>query len=602
MRQHYIYLLLLFSGAIYAQSPTISRQNPAYHTLDRIQILGLADSIHTDMSLSTLRAKDAVDIIENVWYGQSFNNLDQYDIDHILADYIYFVPKEDKDYKKIETETQGEPSIWKTYEQPESTVVDQPVFGQSRFERSPVLKYFYKTRANFFTIETPSFFASINPIIKVDYTKQQDNSNIIFENTRGLDIQAYFDDKVYLYTQILENQRSYLDYVDDRLLKFGTIPGQAGFKGYNSTVVDNLRGYDFFTAKAYFGFKATKSINVELGHNNHFIGNGHRSLLLSDYGPNYFNLNIQSRFWKFHYQNIFAELSPTTVVLNPGDELLPKKYAAFHYLSFQPNSKFEVGIFESVIFARPDHFEFQYLNPIILYRAVEHTLDSPDNVLIGANARWNPIKGISLYGQVVLDEFYLKEVRAQSGWWANKFGGQLGVKYFNAFGIDHLDLQAEVNAVRPYTYAHRDTLPISNSTNKFSVGSYSTHNQPLAHLLGANFNEWVGIVKYRPIPRLFTQVKVLFAKYGGDTPQTNWGNDILKPLQTIEREFGNVIGQGIDTRVNMIQLDCSYEFRHNYHLYLNGAYRTTKTDSNVDKQNYLGGGIRINLAQTTYDY
>jgi hypothetical protein len=590
-----IIFLIITAKAVFAQSPTILRQSPAFHALDRMQVLGMADSTSMDLSVSNVRAKDAVSIIQSAWNNTAITNRDRYDFDHILADFIYFVPKDDTN----STINSNEETItWNSNDDNS----DQIVLSSKRYERSPVLKYFYKTRAHFFTIETPTFSAYINPIVKVDYTKQANNSNTVFENTRGVDIQAYFDKKIYLYTQILENQRSFLDYVDDRILKYGTIPGQAAYKPYTSSVLDNLRGYDYFTAKAYFGFKATKSINVELGHNNHFIGNGHRSLLLSDYGPNYFNLNIQSKFWKFHYQNIFAELSPTTVLFNSGDILLPKKYAAFHYLSFQPSPKFEVGVFESVIFARPNHFEFQYLNPIILYRAVEHTLDSPDNVLIGANIRWNPIKGVSLYGQLILDEFNLREVRAQSGWWANKFGGQLGLKYYNAFGVDHLDLQAEVNSVRPYTYAHRDTLPISNAPLYYSVGSYATHNQPLAHLLGANFNEWIGIVRYRPTQRLFTQIKTLFSNYGGDSANSNWGNNILLPLQSIERVYGNVIGQGISTRVRMIQVDCSYEVRHNYHVYINGAYRTTHTDGVLDKQHYLGGGIRINLAQTSYDY
>jgi len=38
-----------------------------------------------------------------------------------------------------------------------------------------------------------------------------------------------------------------------------------------------------------------------------------------------------------------------------------------------------------------------------------------------------------------------------------KVGAQAGLKYINAFGLDHLDLQAEYNSIRPYTYSFRDS-------------------------------------------------------------------------------------------------------------------------------------------------
>ena len=196
-----------------------------------------------------------------------------------------------------------------------------------------------------------------------------------------------------------------------------------------------------------------------------------------------------------------------------------------------------------------------------------------------------------------MDEFKLSEVKKQSGWWANKFGAQIGLKYVNALGIDHLDLQLEYNAVRPYTYAHRDTL----SNLGYSVANYSHANQPLAHPLGANFREMLLIARYKPIDRLYIHTKALFTTYGEDRPGENWGGNILLPLETIEQPFGNVIGQGVKTAVMALNVDISYEVFHNYFLDFQGMWRQTKTTQTVD-QHYLGGGLRINLANINYDY
>ena len=95
-----------------------------------------------------------------------------------------------------------------------------------------------------------------------------------------------------------------------------------------------------------------------------------------------------------------------------------------------------------------------------------------------------------MYGQLLLDEFKLSEVRAGDGWWGNKFGFQLGGKYIDAFNIKNLDLQLEHNRVRPFTYSHGD-----------SVANYTHYNMPLAHPLGANFQEVIGIARYQPAPK-----------------------------------------------------------------------------------------------------
>ena len=54
----------------------------------------------------------------------------------------------------------------------------------------------------------------------------------------------------------------------------------------------------------------------------------------------------------------------------------------------------------------------------------------------------------------MLDEFSLSDVKGGERSWKNKYGYQLGVKYFNAFNVNNLMLQFEYNRARPYTYSH----------------------------------------------------------------------------------------------------------------------------------------------------
>ena len=574
-----------------AQSPNILRYDQIHHTYDRFEILKKSDTSLVN-SINNYDRKETMMFFERAMSASKLTPKDRYDLEHYMADNYEFLQKSREESIEV-----IEGDIFRSGYT--NTDVDQPIrHSKTDFARKPTLKYFYKSPANFIQLETPSFKLYINPVVQLSYFNEVNNANTVFQNTRGVELRAYIDEKVYIYTQLLENQRSYLSFVEDRIQKFGTIPGQGFWKNYSSSVIGNLNGYDYFNARAYVGFNPVKSINIEFGHGSHFIGNGIRSLLLSDYSHNYLYLKFNTRIWKFQYQNIFAELAPTSTLRNPGDNLLPKKYSATHYLTFKPNSTFEIGIFETVIFSRENHFEFQYLNPVILYRAVEHFLDSPDNVMIGLNLKVNPIKGISVYGQLILDEFKLSEVKKQTGWWANKFGGQIGIKYINALGIDHLDLQLEHNVVRPYTYSHRDTLP---TLGDYSIASYSHANQPLAHPLGANFRETILIARYKPHNKVYLTAKALFTTYGEDRPGENWGGNILLPLESRQLEYGNVVAQGLKTDVVAFNLDASYEVFHNYFFDIQAMWRQTTVDVARD-QHYIGAGFRINIGQITYDY
>jgi hypothetical protein len=137
-----------------------------------------------------------------------------------------------------------------------------------------------------------------------------------------------------------------------------------------------------------------------------------------------------------------------------ADRLLPKKYGAFHLLSFKPSSKLELGLYEGIIFNRPNGFELNYLNPMIFYHSIEHALGSADNVFMGFQAKYNLNEHTQFYTQLLLDDLQVGQFTKGTGWWGNKYGIQLGSRFVNIFKIPNLDGQLEFNMVRPYTYSH----------------------------------------------------------------------------------------------------------------------------------------------------
>ncbi len=606
MRVVLLLCMVLSSTILSAQSPYVLPGTLTDEIADRWEILYDIDQ----EVFSTQRNRSRKDV---TWMAHMLNNeklinnkslglsaLDLLDIEYIINDNAEY-NLDSYNIGIIESNSESE----KVYD---STGVfyyigdkDIEVSEGNSGLRKPIFKHFYKSNANFYEIHNSSFDIVVNPILNLRYGSALDDPNIIFQNTRGIELRGMIDKKIYFYTNLLENQRGFNNYINERIARDETIPGQGFYKDFNSAVIENLRGFDYLNAQAYVGINATKSVAVEFGHGNHFIGNGVRSLFLSNYGHNYFYLKFNTRIWKFHYQNLFAEIAPISSKQNPGDRLLPKKYMANHYLSFRPNKNLEFGLFEAVVFSREDQFEFQYLNPVILYRTVEQFLDSPDNALIGLNGKWNIKNRAQLYGQLILDEFKLSELTSGNGWWANKYGIQFGGKYINLFGIDHLDLQVEYNIVRPYTYGH--SRPLENFPEQ-STASYSHHNQPLAHPLGSNFKELLFNIRYRPSKRIFINARIINTSYGQNPDGTNTGSNILLETGTRADDFGNFTGQGINTTMQSLSLDVSYQFAHNYFVDFNLLYRNA--DAELDQLDietrYIGGGLRVNLGQVRLDY
>ena len=82
------------------------------------------------------------------------------------------------------------------------------------------------------------------------------------------------------------------------------VPGAGFYKPFKTTATD------YFDARGSINFSAAKYIDFQFGYDKNFIGNGYRSLFFSDFGNNYLFLKINTRIWKFNYQNLFMELTP----------------------------------------------------------------------------------------------------------------------------------------------------------------------------------------------------------------------------------------------------------------------------------------------------
>ena len=548
---------ILLPVSVFSQTTYLPQGDKANILMERLEIKNRTDSFFNFSKTKPFSRKHTVNAVTHYLQqnGKALSKVDAYNIQRVLMNNLEYLPEADR---------------------------------LQYASKKPILKNFYTSPANLYEVHVKDFDLVINPVIQVTVSKEKDNDETLYQNTRGLNLRGRIANKIGFYAYITDNQEKTPFYVRDFVNARRAVPGAGFYKDFKGT------GYDYFDARGYFTFNVTKYIDVTFGYDRNFIGNGHRSMFLSDFGNSNLFLKLNTRIWKFNYQNLFMELHNADNRI--GDKLIGKKYAAMHHLDVNVTKWLNIGLFEGVIFGRKDRFDFGYLNPIIFYRSIEQQNGSFDNSVAGLDAKANIGKGIQVYGQLSLDEFLLSEIKNNRGWWANKWGIQLGAKYIDAFGIANLDLQLEHNRVRPFTYSHRD-----------SVANYTHYNQPLAHPLMANFSEFIGMARYQPAPKWLAVGKLIYYTQGRDSSNQSYGSNIFYPNVPPFRQgdFGYDIGSGWKTNVFLASFLLSYELRENLFLELNAVVRKqeTKTAPLISNNtSVISFGVRWNMQRREFDF
>ena len=386
-------------------------------------------------------------------------------------------------------------------------------------------------------------------------------------------------------------QVSYPGFTDTIVSKYKVIPGLGRAYGSNGN-------YTFTNFTGYVSYSPFKALNFQVAKDKIFIGDGYRSLILSDVANSYPYFKTTINIWHLQYSFWYSWMQDVYKPNGIRQNAL-SRYGTFHYLSWNVTKNFNFSFFETEIFQGTDSlrhrsFDPNYLNPIIFYRPVEYSLGSGDNALIGFNTSVKFAKHFKLYGQILLDEFNLTYIRQMNGWWANKQGYQIGLKYVNAFGIKNLSLQGEFNYVRPFTYSHA-----SEQQN------YSQYNQPLADPFGANFYETLAFISYKH-KNWQIDLKGMYTVVGRDSANSkkSIGQNIFLSYDLRSQDFGNHIAQGIQYNIMQGEFKFTYFIIRGLNLRLEAGVieRYTHAVGYSNSTPYVYAGIKTSMHNFYRDY
>lgn len=448
--------------------------------------------------------------------------------------------------------------------------------------RKPILKHIYKNKANAFELKGGGFHLIANPIIQYQQYKEQNNDENIFLNSRGLYVRGLIEKRIGFSFYFTENQERPPAYVNSWVDSFNAVPGVGFFK-----VFKNNTGYDYFDTRASVTWKVAKFMDMQLAYDKNFIGNGYRSLFLSDFSNSYTFLKINTHFGKFRYQNIFAELFPYHSLA--GNVVYPRKYFRAHYLNFAAAKWLNLGLFEGTMMGN-SKFNIGLFNPVMYLHFPNDKNAIKDRSYLGFDIKADILRTVQVYGQLMIDKLNTSGLGDKT--WDNRFGYQAGVKYIDAFGLKNVDLQLETNRVRAYTYAAND-----------SMTSYTHYNQPLAHPLGANFQEYIFIVRAQPIKRLYLQGKFIGYYQGMDLGPYNMGGNPFGGFDNRLSDTRVKVGDGDRSTAAIGSLLASYELREN--LFIDAAFTKRNYETYLTKPlntTFFSVGVRFNMARREFDF
>ena len=429
---------------------------------------------------------------------------------------------------------------------------------------------------------------SLVPGFESDY-----NNGTTYETSLGFNFTTLIGEKLDVNLNFIRSHSILPLYIQNYAYNNQTIPGQ----GY--AYATNW-GYHYRNSTGYISYSPDEHFNFQLGRGKNILGEGYRSLMLSDYAYNYDYLKVSTEFWNVKYTIMWAYLKDIYDDIDAPDNY-DGKYTAIHHLSWNITKRLNFQFFEAVVWQEQDSlvkrgFDVTYLNPVILYRPAEFSIGSPDNMLLGGGINYRFTQKVKFYSQLVFDEFKIDELRSGKGWWGNKYAVQLGLKYRNAFKINGLSLQGEWNYVRPYTYSH------TNSNQ-----AYGHYNEPLAHPAGANFGEAVFLANYHK-KRWYFEYKYLYREQGMDNSAVatdNNGSNIFASNDSRNSDYDNEVGQGILYKTHYSKFYVSWLLGSKSNLMLEGSLAVWDQDrsSTLHPRSFMASlGVRMAIFNQYGDF
>lgn len=402
-------------------------------------------------------------------------------------------------------------------------------------------------------------------------------------NTRGFQFGGTVGSKFSFYTSGFENQAVFPGYYNRHVDSLGFVPGQ----GYDRSFGKTTKDYSYVTA--LLSYTPIKQLNITLGQDKTFIGDGYRSMFLSDYSATYPMLRVTANVSKFQYMVMWTMLQDINEQKFDTFGSNRRKYGLFHYLDYNVNNSLSFGFFNAVIIpdadvnGNPRGFDINFINPLVFIPG-SGSSSLPAKTMVGFTGKYKFLDKNAVYAQFLVDQ--LRE--SNSG--GNRTGFQVGARGGDIFGVKNLSYLVEYNTATPNTYSSDQT-----------ISYYTYYGEPLGHPLGANFKEYLAIMNYTA-GRFDFQGQLTYSRYGYDGTVFDYGaNQFTKNFVQSTRY---PLGAGVTTSVKYAEGTVSFLVnpKYNFRFELAGLYRDEKNALGSKKTAMISFGLRTSFRNLYHDF
>lgn len=337
-------------------------------------------------------------------------------------------------------------------------------------------------------ISGDDYYLTIDPAIEFSMGKNFDDtiSQRLFQNTRGFHVEGDLFKNFSFATTLYENQARFNPYESYYYSSMGELYPRpdSTYLTQNAVVPGGGRtkpfkgdAFDYSSAVGYLVYSPFSNLAISIGNNMQFVGDGHRSLLLSD---NSFNAPYFRSDWAISSKFSFTYLRSRHLNLmrrpafGAAESYYESKGYSVNYFTYKPIEKISVSLFESGNWNRGDSISSRsvhalFYNPVPFISGLALKDKNEVVSLLGLNLSYQLAENHRVYGQLAMNNYNTKKTAVQ-----------LGYRGYNYFGIGDFMLQAE------YNYTANGTYETQNRRLN------STHfNLPVTHVKGNGFQEFL---------------------------------------------------------------------------------------------------------------
>lgn len=201
------------------------------------------------------------------------------------------------------------------------------------------------------------------------------------------------------------------------------------------------------------------------------------------------------------------------------------KYVAANMATIRPTKWMDFSIGSSVIYSYRTP-QLPYFIPIMFFKAVDHwysnlTDNTDQNSQMYIDLRLRPVKGLSIYGSLFVDEIGISRMFDKSKQ-SNQISSKAGFTLQN-WPISNVGITTEYTRSNPYVFNHW-----------VDVQTFATNTYNLGHYLRDNSVELYLKAYTKPIKNLLINLEYINARKGPNyrmEKTTSWGKDFISEVR-----------------------------------------------------------------------